>query len=199
MKVVLAYSGGLDTSVILTWLQETYDAQVITFCADVGQAEELDGIDERALSCGAVKSYVDDLTEEFARDFNDVDFCLRAWEAGSRVAWTPYATFIHHEGVSLVRRSPDPRESELFSRRWGSMLPDPWYSEALHQSLGPSSAASWESCSSLVTTTMLFFGIPLAASSCAAVLPAVSYPQTITWLFRFFWMDFIRITSLNLW
>jgi GT2 family glycosyltransferase len=74
--------------------------------------------------------------EEFARDFNDVDFCLRAWEAGSRVAWTPYATFIHHEGVSLVRRSPDPRESELFSRRWGSMLPDPWYSGALHQSLG---------------------------------------------------------------
>jgi argininosuccinate synthase len=69
MKVVLAYSGGLDTSVILTWLQEKYQAEVVTFCADVGQEEELDGLDERAYSCGAVKSYVDDLNEEFARDF----------------------------------------------------------------------------------------------------------------------------------
>jgi argininosuccinate synthase len=69
MKVVLAYSGGLDTSVILTWLQETYNAEVITFCADVGQEEELDGLHEKAVSHGAIKSYVDDLNEEFARDF----------------------------------------------------------------------------------------------------------------------------------
>jgi argininosuccinate synthase len=69
MKVVLAYSGGLDTSVILTWLQEKYNAEVVTFCADLGQEEELDGLDEKALSCGAVKSYVEDLTEEFAADF----------------------------------------------------------------------------------------------------------------------------------
>ena len=69
MKVVLAYSGGLDTSVILKWLQEKYQAEVITFCADIGQEEELDGLDDKALSCGAVKSYVDDLCEEFARDF----------------------------------------------------------------------------------------------------------------------------------
>ncbi len=69
MKVVLAYSGGLDTSVILTWLQEKYSAEVITFCADVGQGDELDGIEERALSHGAIKSYVDDLNDEFARDF----------------------------------------------------------------------------------------------------------------------------------
>ena len=69
MKVILAYSGGLDTSCILTWLQEKYNAEVITYCADVGQAEELDGIDEKALACGAKKSYVEDLTEEFARDY----------------------------------------------------------------------------------------------------------------------------------
>jgi len=69
VKVVLAYSGGLDTSVILKWLQEEYNAEVITFCADVGQEEELDGLDEKAISNGAIKSYVDDLTEEFARDF----------------------------------------------------------------------------------------------------------------------------------
>lgn len=69
MKVVLAYSGGLDTSCILTWLQEKYNAEVITYCADVGQAEELDGIDEKALACGAKKSYVEDLNEEFAKEY----------------------------------------------------------------------------------------------------------------------------------
>jgi argininosuccinate synthase len=69
MKVVLAYSGGLDTSCILTWLQEKYQAEVITFCANVGQDEELDGLHEKAKACGAVKSYIEDLTEEFARDF----------------------------------------------------------------------------------------------------------------------------------
>ncbi|MDT8390758.1 MAG: argininosuccinate synthase [Lentisphaeria bacterium] len=69
MKVVLAYSGGLDTSVILTWLQEKYNAEVITFCADLGQEEELDGLDEKALAHGAVKSYVEDLTDTFAADY----------------------------------------------------------------------------------------------------------------------------------
>lgn len=69
MKVVLAYSGGLDTSVILKWLQEQYDAEVITYCADLGQGEELTGLDEKARSCGAIESYVEDLQEEFVRDY----------------------------------------------------------------------------------------------------------------------------------
>ncbi|NLF17666.1 MAG: argininosuccinate synthase [Lentisphaerae bacterium] len=69
MKVVLAYSGGLDTSVILKWLQDQYHAEVITFCADLGQEEELSGLHEKAYKTGAVKSYIEDLTEEFARDF----------------------------------------------------------------------------------------------------------------------------------
>ena len=69
MKVVVAYSGGLDTSCILTWLQEKYNAEVITYCADVGQDEETSGINEKALKCGAVKAYCEDLTEEFARDY----------------------------------------------------------------------------------------------------------------------------------
>jgi argininosuccinate synthase len=69
MKVVLAYSGGLDTSCILTWLREKYDAEVITFCADIGQEEELDGLHEKAYATGAAKSYIEDLSEEFARDF----------------------------------------------------------------------------------------------------------------------------------
>lgn len=69
MKIVVAYSGGLDTSVILNWLKETYSAEVIAFCADVGQAEELDGLEEKALATGASKCFVDDLREEFAGDF----------------------------------------------------------------------------------------------------------------------------------
>src|SRR6056297_2355633 len=68
-KVVLAYSGGLDTSVILKWIQQTYQCQVITFTADLGQQEELEGIEEKAQSTGAKKAYVLDLQEEFARDF----------------------------------------------------------------------------------------------------------------------------------
>ena len=68
-KVVLAYSGGLDTSVILKWIKNEYDCEVITFTADLGQGEELDGIEEKALATGASKAYVEDLREEFARDF----------------------------------------------------------------------------------------------------------------------------------
>lgn len=69
MKVVLAYSGGLDTSVIVRWLLETYKCEVIAFAADVGQKEELDGLKEKAINTGASKIYIDNLEEEFARDF----------------------------------------------------------------------------------------------------------------------------------
>ena len=68
-KIVLAYSGGLDTSIILKWLKEEYDAEVIAFTANVGQYEELDGLEEKALKTGASKFYVRDLTEEFTHDF----------------------------------------------------------------------------------------------------------------------------------
>ena len=69
MKIVLAYSGGLDTSVILGWLKQNYDAEIIAFCADIGQEEELDGLTEKALRTGASKCIIEDLREEFARDF----------------------------------------------------------------------------------------------------------------------------------
>ena len=69
MKIVVAYSGGLDTSVILNWLKEMYSAEVIAFCANIGQEEELDGLEVKALQTGASKCYIDDLCEEFARDF----------------------------------------------------------------------------------------------------------------------------------
>ena len=68
-KVVLAYSGGLDTSVILRWLIERYDCEVIAFSADIGQEEELDTVEAKALKTGASKVYIDDLKEEFIRDY----------------------------------------------------------------------------------------------------------------------------------
>src|ERR1041385_4701195 len=69
MKIVLAYSGGLDTSVLLSWIKEEYDAEMIAFCADIGQEEELKGLDKKARATGASQVYIDDLSEEFARDF----------------------------------------------------------------------------------------------------------------------------------
>src|SRR6184192_925208 len=69
MKIVLAYSGGLDTSVILRWLKENYQAEIVAFCADIGQEEELAGLNQKALGTGATKCVIDDLREEFARDF----------------------------------------------------------------------------------------------------------------------------------
>jgi argininosuccinate synthase len=68
-KVVLAYSGGLDTSVILVWLKERYGCEVVTFTADLGQEEELEGLEEKALSTGASKAYIEDLREEFLMEY----------------------------------------------------------------------------------------------------------------------------------
>ena len=68
-KVVLAYSGGLDTSVILRWLIDTYECQVVAFVANLGQEEELEGLREKGVKSGASKVYIDDLREEFVRDF----------------------------------------------------------------------------------------------------------------------------------
>src|SRR6476660_9488693 len=68
-RIVLAYSGGLDTSVILRWLVERHGAEVIAFCADLGQADELAGLEARARGTGAAKTIVEDLREEFVRDY----------------------------------------------------------------------------------------------------------------------------------
>lgn len=69
MKIVVAYSGGLDTSVLLKWLKDKYNAEIIAYCADVGQAEELDGLEAKALATGASKCVIGDLKETFARDY----------------------------------------------------------------------------------------------------------------------------------
>src|SRR5208337_4761955 len=69
MKIVLAYSGGLDTSVLLSWIKEKYSAEMIAFCANIGQEDELTGLAAKARKTGASKIYIDDLQAEFARDF----------------------------------------------------------------------------------------------------------------------------------
>lgn len=77
-KVVLAYSGGLDTSVIIPWLKEHYDCEVIAFAADIGQGEELEPLREKAIKTGASKIYIEDLREEFVDDF-----CIPMLQAGA--------------------------------------------------------------------------------------------------------------------
>lgn len=88
-KIVLAYSGGLDTSAMLLWLKETYQCEVVCFCADVGQGEELSGLEEKALATGASKLYVEDLREEFVKDF----------------VWTAVKANALYEGVYLLGTS----------------------------------------------------------------------------------------------
>ncbi|PYS97263.1 MAG: argininosuccinate synthase, partial [Acidobacteria bacterium] len=68
-KIVLAYSGGLDTSVMLHWLRAEYGCEVVCYCADVGQGEELAGLEEKALRTGASKLYVEDLRREFVEEY----------------------------------------------------------------------------------------------------------------------------------
>ncbi|HHA19352.1 MAG TPA: argininosuccinate synthase, partial [Methylophaga sp.] len=68
-KVVLAYSGGLDTSIILKWLQDVYDCEVVTFTADIGQGEEVEPARAKAEAMGIKEIYIEDLREEFARDY----------------------------------------------------------------------------------------------------------------------------------
>ena len=68
-KVVLAYSGGLDTSIILKWLEETYECEVVTFTADLGQGEELEPARAKAVAMGVKEIYIEDLREEFVADY----------------------------------------------------------------------------------------------------------------------------------
>lgn len=104
-KVVLAYSGGLDTSVILHWLIATYGCEVIAFCADLGQGEELDDVKEKAVKTGASKVYVENLKEEFVRDF--VFPCLKAnavYEGGYLLGTSMARPLIAKKQIDVARR-----------------------------------------------------------------------------------------------
>lgn len=88
-KIVLAYSGGLDTSVMLRWLKEQYGCEVVCYCADVGQGQELEGLEAKALATGASKLYVEDLRDEFVREY----------------VWTAVKANAVYEGVYLLGTS----------------------------------------------------------------------------------------------
>ncbi|MFH0809063.1 MAG: argininosuccinate synthase [Pseudomonadota bacterium] len=103
-KIVLAYSGGLDTSVILAWLKEKYDCEVIAFCADVGQGEELAPAREKAASCGASKCIIRDLREEFVRDYVFPAFRANAVYEGGYLLGTSLARPVIARHQVLVAR-----------------------------------------------------------------------------------------------
>jgi argininosuccinate synthase len=88
-KIVLAYSGGLDTSVMLRWLKDQYNCEVVCYCADVGQGQELEGLDKKAHETGASKLYIEDLREEFVREY----------------VWTAVKANAVYEGVYLMGTS----------------------------------------------------------------------------------------------
>jgi argininosuccinate synthase len=88
-KIILAYSGGLDTSVMLRWLKEEYGCEVVCYCADVGQGQELEGLEAKALASGASKLYVEDLRDEFVREY----------------VWTALKANAVYEGVYLLGTS----------------------------------------------------------------------------------------------
>jgi len=90
-KVVLAYSGGLDTSVILKWLIETYDCEVVTFSADLGQVDDMAHVEANAMKTGASKAYVEDLKEEFVRDYVFPAFRANAIYEGTYLLGTSIA------------------------------------------------------------------------------------------------------------
>ncbi len=90
-KIVLAYSGGLDTSVIVPWLKENYGCEVICFAADLGQEEELDGLEQKALRTGASKLYIEDLREEFANEYILPVIQARAVYEGKYLLGTSFA------------------------------------------------------------------------------------------------------------
>ncbi|MDH4321776.1 MAG: argininosuccinate synthase, partial [Desulfobulbaceae bacterium] len=90
-KIVLAYSGGLDTSVILTWLKEEYKCPVVAFSADVGQTEDWDAVRKKGMATGADKVVISDLREEFARDYVFPAFRANAIYEGSYLLGTSLA------------------------------------------------------------------------------------------------------------
>lgn len=100
-KVVLAYSGGLDTTAIIPWLKENFDYEVICVCVNCGQAEELDGLEERAKACGASKLYIEDVIDEFCDVIGCIRTCFPAmFKCAARLYTMPLAIIIR-KAVSL--------------------------------------------------------------------------------------------------
>ncbi|HBD09022.1 MAG TPA: argininosuccinate synthase, partial [Syntrophobacteraceae bacterium] len=103
-KVVLAYSGGLDTSIILKWLVEEMQCEVVAFAADLGQEEELDGLEAKAVATGAVKARIEDLRETFVKDFVFPAFRANAIYEGQYLLGTSIARpLIAQRQVEIAR------------------------------------------------------------------------------------------------
>ncbi len=133
-KVVLAYSGGLDTSVILKWLIETYKCEVVTLTADLGQEEELDGLEAKALKTGAVKAYVEDLREEFVKDYVFPAFRANAIYEGQYLLGTSIARpliakrqieIAHKEGADAVSHGATGKGNDQVRFELGYLAIDP--------------------------------------------------------------------------
>ena len=107
-KIVLAYSGGLDTSVILKWLKETYRCQVMAFAADLGQGEELAEVEDKAWATGADGVVIEDLKDEFVRDFVFPMFRANALYEGSYLLGTSIARPLIAQAQVEVARKPAP-------------------------------------------------------------------------------------------
>ena len=104
-KVVLAYSGGLDTSVIIPWLKENYDCEVIAACVDVGQREELEGLEEKAVNSGASKCYIIDARQEFIEDYIYPTMMAGAVYEGQYLLGTSFARpIIAKKQVEVARK-----------------------------------------------------------------------------------------------
>ena len=111
MRVLLAYSGGLDTSIIVPWLKENYDCDVVCVAGDVGQGEELEPLHEKAKKCGAEKLYIEDLRKEFVEDFIWPTLKAGAVYEGKYLLGTSFARpliakrlveIAHKEGIDAV-------------------------------------------------------------------------------------------------
>ena len=122
-KIVLAYSGGLDTSIILKWLQEAYQAEVVAYIADVGQGEELEAARVKALNTGAVEAIVGDLKEEFVRDFVFPAMRANAIYEGSYLLGTSVARPIIAKGMIEALRWPSTRPAVAASTSTVRTLP----------------------------------------------------------------------------
>ena len=86
---MLAYSGGLDTSVIVPWLKENYHCEIVCYCGNVGQNDDMSDLQERALAAGASKLIIDDLQEEFAKDYNLPAWCAPVQFMNGNTCWVP--------------------------------------------------------------------------------------------------------------
>ena len=142
-KVVLAYSGGLDTSIIIPWLKENYNnCEVIAVSGDVGQGTELDGLEEKALKTGASKLYIEDLTEEFIQDYVFPTVQAGAVYENQYLLGTSFARPIIAKRIAEIAIKEGERPTIPRIRTFGTFHMRAWILRILQTSLSMKSRAS---------------------------------------------------------